>query len=117
MQYMLLIYSADDAGPQPGTAEFDQMMKGYFDFNDAAQKAGVFIAGQPLQGRSTASTVRVRHGKSEITDGPFAETKELLGGYYLIDCDDLDVALGWAAKIPTAGYGSIEVRPIMELPS
>ncbi len=117
MQYMLLIYAADDAGPKPGTPEFEQVMKGYYEFTSEVQNAGAFVAGQPLQGTNTASTVRVRNGKSEITDGPFAETREVLGGYYLIDVDNLDDALEWAAKIPTSGYGSIEVRPIMELPS
>ncbi len=117
MQYMLLIYSADDAGPQPGTPEFGKMMQGYMEFNKDATKAGTFVAGQPLQGASTATTLRLRNGRTETTDGPFAETKETLGGYYLLNCDDLDDALGWAAKIPTSEYGSIEVRPVMEIPT
>ena len=75
----------------------------------------MFIAGEPLEKVSTATTVRVRNGKTELSDGPFAETKEVLGGYYLLDCENLDQALDWAAQIPTATHGSIEVRPIMEL--
>jgi len=117
MQYMLLIYSADDSGPQPGSPEFGKMMQGYMEFNAEVNAAGVFEAGLPLQGKDTATTVRVRGGNAQTTDGPFAETKEILGGYYLLNCDNLDDALAWAAKIPTSEYGSIEVRPIMELPS
>jgi len=117
MQYMLLIYSADDAGPQPGSPEFGKMMQGYMEFNAEVQAAGALVSGLPLQGKDTATTVRVRGGNAQTTDGPFAETKEVLGGYYLLNCDNLDDALAWAAKIPTSEYGSIEVRPIMELPS
>ena len=69
--------------------------------------------GEPLQGTDTATTVRVRSGKAETVDGPFAETKETLGGFYILDCKDLDEAIGYAAKIPTAEYGSVEIRPIM----
>jgi hypothetical protein len=72
--------------------------------------------GDPLEGTETATTVRVRNGNVATTDGPFAETKEVLGGYYILDCKDLDEALGYAAKIPGAKNGAIEVRPIMELP-
>lgn len=115
MQYMLLIYSADGSGPKPETPEFAEMMQGYFAFTEEIKSAGAFEAGQPLQGVETATTVRIRNGKVEHTDGPFSETKEILGGYYLLNCDNLDDALAYAAKIPTATYGSIEVRPIMEL--
>ncbi len=78
-------------------------------------KRKLLVAGEPLEPISTASTVRVREDKSNVTDGPFAETKEVLGGYYLLECRDLDEALECAAKIPTATWGSIEVRPIMDL--
>ncbi len=117
MQYMFLIYSADDTGPQPGTPEWGALMTGYKEFNDEVSATGVLVAGQPLQGIETASTVRVRSGKTETTDGPFAETREVLGGYYLLDCKDLDEALAWAAKIPSSAFGSIEVRPILEIPA
>ena len=116
MQYLLLIYSADGAGPQPGDADFPAFINAYMTFTEEVQKAEVFEAGQPLEPVSTATTVRVRNGKSEITDGPFAETKEVLGGYYLLNCCNLDQAIEYAAKIPTAAHGSIEIRPIMELP-
>ncbi len=116
MQYMLLIYAADGAGPAPNTPEFGAMMQGYMKFNEEVNAAGIFVAGEPLQGSETATTVKVRDGNTQTTDGPFAETREVLGGYYRLNCKDLDEALSWAAKIPTADYGSIEVRPIMELP-
>ena len=113
MQYMLLIYAAEGEGPQPGTPEFDAYMKGYFDFTEETKANGVFVGGEALEDVSTATTVRVRNNKTETTDGPFAETRELLGGYYILDCKDLDEAVGYAAKIPTAPHGSIEVRPVM----
>jgi hypothetical protein len=116
MQYLLMIYSAEDAGPQPGTDEFMQMIGDYQQLTDETKANGVFVAGDPLESISTATTVRVRNGQQEITDGPFAETKEALGGYYLLDCQNLDEAIAYAAKIPTAAYGSIEIRPIMTLP-
>jgi len=116
MQYLLMIYSAEDAGPQPGTPEFGAYMQGYYSVTQEMKDRGIFVAGEPLEEVHTASTVRVRDNKMTVTDGPFAETKEVLGGYYLLDCKDLDEALEYAAKIPTAEHGSIEVRPIMKLP-
>jgi len=109
MQYMALIYS------RPGTeADYDgDFMADYGVFTQEAVAAGVFKAGDALMPVSDASSVRVRDGKTRITDGPFAETKEDLGGYYLLECADLDDALKWAAKIPTAKHGTIEVRPVM----
>ena len=116
MQYLLMIYSAEDSGPQPGDETYADYINAFFDFTTRTREAGVFVAGEPLEKASTAPTVRVRGGKPELTDGPFAETKEVLGGYYLLDCNNLDEALDWAAQIPTASHGSIEVRPIMKLP-
>lgn len=113
MQYALLIYSAEDAGPQEPEA-FAAEMQGYFDFNE--QAGDKILGGEPLEGIDTASTVRVREGETVVTDGPFAETKEVLGGFYLLECDSLDEALGWAAKIPAAKHGSVEVRPVMPIP-
>jgi hypothetical protein len=112
MQYMCLIYSADDVGPQPGTAEFGAYIQAYMDFTEETKAKGVFVAGDALQPTHTATTVTTASGKVETTDGPFAETKETLGGYYLLDCKDLDEALAFAAKIPTAAHGRIEVRPV-----
>lgn len=116
MQYMLLIYSSVEAGPAEGTPAQDAMNSEYFAFSQKAMEAGVMQAGAPLQGVDTATTVRVRSGKRVVTDGPFAETKEHLLGYYLLDCADIDEANTWASQIPTATYGSIEVRPVLMIP-
>ncbi len=113
MQYMLLIYNAEDNGPQPGTEEFGPYMQGYVDFTNEVQSAGKMLSGDALQPIATSSTVSVRNGKTEVVDGPFAETKEQLGGFYILDCKDLDEALHYAAKIPDAAYGRVEVRPVM----
>ncbi len=115
MQYMFLIYSAEQHEPAPGTAEFDELMKGYHAFTEEVQEAGIFREGAPLEKVETATTVRVRSGSASVVDGPFAETKEVLGGYYILECMDLDEATAYAAKIPTAAYGSIEVRPVMDM--
>ena len=113
MQYMCLIYSTEGVGPQPGTPEFGAFMKAYMDFGETVQKAGKFVAGDALQPIATATTVSVRDGNTSTTDGPFAETKEQLGGYYILDCEDLDEAIKYAAMIPSAEHGRIEVRPVM----
>jgi len=113
MQYMFLIYSAEGAGPEMGTPAFQEMMGRYMSFTDGVKQAGIFDSGAPLQGTDTATTVRVRDGSTNTTDGPFAETKEVLGGYYILDCKDLDEAIAHAAQIPTSEFGSVEVRPVM----
>ncbi|TDF34701.1 YciI family protein [Alteromonadaceae bacterium M269] len=109
MQFLALIYSTEDADD----VDFDTLISQYFAFDEEVKAAGVLVGGNALQPVSTATSVRLRDGKSVVTDGPFAETKEQLGGYYLFECKDLDEALKWAAKIPSARYGTIEVRPIM----
>ena len=91
-------------------------MQGYYDFTREVTGSGVFCAGEALQYPETATTVRVRNGKTLTTEGPFAETKEQLGGFYLVDVKNLDAAIALAAKIPTALHGSIEVRPVEEIP-
>ncbi|MDM3869899.1 YciI family protein [Porticoccus sp. W117] len=113
MQYMLLIYSAESAEPAPGTPEFEAMMGGYYAFTEKVKSDGVMVAGDALEKVSTATTVRVRNDNTETTDGPFAETREVLGGYYLLDCKDLDEAIQYASQIPSAKHGSIEIRPVM----
>jgi len=110
---MALIYSKEDADD----VDFETLISQYQAFDKAVEAAGVLVGGQALQPISTATSVRVRQQKTNITDGPFAETKEQLGGYYLLDCKDLDEAIAWAAKIPSARYGTVEVRPIMDIPS
>ena len=112
MQYICLIYSAENAGPQPGTPEFGPFIQGYQEFTQKVQADGAFVAGDALQPVATATTVTTASGKPETMDGPFAETKEQLGGYYLLDCKNIDEALKYAAMIPSAKYGRIEVRPI-----
>jgi hypothetical protein len=113
MQYMALIYSDPTREPAYGTPEFAAMMKGYFDVNEVMKAAGHLVAGEGLQGIETATSLRLKSGKVETMDGPFAETKEHLGGYYIMDVPDLDTALNYAAMIPSAGFGTIEVRPLM----
>ena len=112
MQYALLIYDAESESPQPGTPEFEQLLVDYRGLTEEMQKKGVMKGGQALKSVSTATTVRVRGGKTRTTDGPFAETKEQLGGFYLLDCQDLDEAIEWAARLPSARIGSIEIRPV-----
>jgi hypothetical protein len=113
MQYMALIYDNEQTRNDMTQELRKQMMSEYVAFTAAAKEAGVFVAGDALRGVDTATTIRIRAGEVLHTDGPFAETKEQLGGYYLLECKDLDEALHWAAKIPTAKHGSIEVRPVM----
>lgn len=114
MKYLLLIYNNESAEPEYGTPESDAIMGEYFAFTQAVQTAGVMQAGEALHPVATATTVRIRDGKTVTVDGPFAETKEQLGGFYMIDVPTLDEALAWAAKIPSARTGSIEVRPIVD---
>lgn len=113
MQYMLLIYGSEKNGPFPGTPEFGPYMQAYMDFTNKVQSEGKLVAGDALQGVDTATTVSVRDGKTQTMDGPFAETKEQLGGYYILDCENLDEALSYAAMIPDAATGRVEVRPVM----
>jgi len=112
MNYMLLIYS-DEAGFKAASkAQVEQTMAAYVAYTEALKKAGALVRGDRLQSASSASTVRVANGKTQVLDGPYAETKEQLGGFYLIDVPDLDAALAWAARCPGAGHGTVEVRPL-----
>jgi hypothetical protein len=113
MQYMCLIYTDEKAEPLPGTDEFSEYIGGYFAFSEEMKAKRVMVDGNALQSVSTATTITVRKGKTKTTDGPFAETKEQLGGYYILDCKDLDEAISYAAKIPGAGLGKVEIRPVM----
>ena len=113
MKYMCLIYGDEAKHPRAGTPELGQLMADYMAFTKDIGENKVMVAGDPLEPIATATTVRVRGGKTETTDGPFAETKEQLGGYYILECKDLDEAIAYAARIPTAAFGSVEVRPIM----
>jgi hypothetical protein len=112
MKYMLLIYG-NEANMLSATKETGgQMIAAYTAYTEAMKKAGIHVGSDRLRPTTSASTVRVANGKSEVLDGPYAETKEQLGGYYMIDVPDLDAALSWAARCPGAAHGSIEVRPI-----
>lgn len=113
MQFMCLIYSTEGSGPQPGTDKFGPFMQAYQDFTTKVREDGKLVSADALQPVATASTVTVRDGKTSNTDGPFAETKEQLGGYYLLECKDFDEAAKYAAMIPTSTYGRIEIRPII----
>jgi hypothetical protein len=116
MQYMLLIYTDPNGGPEQGTPEADTRRKEWFDYTATLQGDGSYVAGDALQGTDQATTVRVRDERELVTDGPFAETKEFLAGYYLIDVPDLDAALARAKRMPNIREGSVEVRPIWEIP-
>jgi len=115
MNYLLLIYADEAAGP-PSGADAEAMHAAYRSFTEGIAASGALRAGDALEPVAMATTVRVRGGDVVVTDGPFAETKEQLGGYYLVECADLDAAIEIAAQIPGASYVSIEIRPIMSLP-
>ena len=114
MQYMLLIYNDPAREPAYGTPEFQTMMQGFFTLNERLRTDGVLRGGEGLKGVETATSLRITGGKVETMDGPFAETREHLGGFYLIEVPDLDAALRYAALIPSAEWGTIEVRPLMD---
>jgi hypothetical protein len=119
MRYMLLIYSTERAESQMDPAEAQAIMMGHKAVMEGTMQAGILRGGEPLHLTSTATTVRHQNGKPITLDGPFAETKEQLGGYYILDCKDLDEAIHWASQIPTeckGGSGCIEIRPIMDIP-
>jgi hypothetical protein len=112
MKYMLMIFSNEKAQASAIDADKQAMMAAYGAYSQALVQAGAMQAGERLQPTSTATTVRVSNGRTEVLDGPYADTKEQLGGYYLIEAKDLDEALSWAARCPGASHGAIEVRPV-----
>jgi hypothetical protein len=114
MRYLCLIYDEESIIEGMPKDESDAFMGEYFAFTEGIRESGQYIAGEALHPVSTATTVRIRNGKLSTTDGPFAETKEQLGGFYLIEAHDLNEAIQVAAKIPSARYGSIEVRPVVD---
>ena len=113
MKYLMMIYTDEAADAKATPEQMNATMGAYYAFTNDVKEKKVYVGGEALHPTSSATTVQVRDGKTLTTDGPFAETKEQLGGYYLLDCKDLDEAIAYAAKIPGALYGSIEVRPIM----
>jgi hypothetical protein len=112
MKYMLLIYGDEARMETASKAEGEQTLAAFGAYTEAMKKAGAYLAGDRLRPSTAASTVRVKNGKTEVLNGPYAETREQLGGYYMIEAPDLDAALTWAARCPGAGYGTVEVRPI-----
>ena len=115
MRYLLLICTDEEAIEAQSAEETTSMLAGYVAFGEEMGRRGVLRSGERLRPTTDATTVRVRAGELLVADGPFAETKEQVGGFYLVDCKDLDEAIEIAAKIPAAAHGSIEVRPIWEL--
>ena len=113
MKYLAIIYNDESSYVDATPEQVGEIFAAHGAFGEAAGKAGVFVGGEGLQGTNTATVVRVRDGERLLTDGPYAETKEQIGGYYLLECKDLDEALQWAAQIPEASSGAIEVRPVM----
>ena len=119
MRYLCLL-TGDPVDPEvpppaPGSPEFAQMLEAYQAATTAMSAAGVLVDSAPLQDPLTARTLRLRNGEPMVTDGPFMEIKEVIGGYYVLDCADMDEALRWAATIPAARYGVIEVRPVLSM--
>jgi len=119
MRYLCLL-TGDPVNPEvrppaPGSAEFAEMLGDYQAATTAMSEAGVLVDSAPLQDPTTARTLRLRNGAPMVTDGPFMEIKEVIGGYYVLNCADVDEALRWAATIPAARYGAIEVRPVLEM--
>ena len=113
MKYALLLYADESLQPDYTTTEGAAEMQEWFTFSQELAAAGAMLGGEALRDTPTATTVQVRNGSTITADGPFAETKEALGGFYLIDVDDLDAAIAWAEKIPNVGYGTVEIRPVM----
>ena len=119
MRYMLLIYSSERVDIQMDPADAQAIMQGHQRVMEGTMKAGILRGGEPLHPTSTATTIRHQDGKPVTIDGPFAETKEQLAGYYILDCKDLDEAIYWAGQIPTnckGATGCVEIRPIMDIP-
>lgn len=117
MKYAALIYydeSDPEISPEPDSEAGQAVMQAYFEFGDEGTRAGVVGGGDALYPTAMTTSVQVRDGETITTDGPFAETKEQLGGFYILDCEDLDQAIEWAARIPHAANGTIEVRPIID---
>ena len=114
-KYMLLLYAPPADTPEV-VAEREASLPLWMELNESLEKAGLLVASGRLESDEAATTLRIREGETEITDGPFALTKEVLGGYYILECRDLDEALKHAARVPLAKFGSVEVRPLMENP-
>jgi hypothetical protein len=115
MQYMLMTWVNENGWSKMTKAEQEQGAAAYMAYGEALTKAGALVGSNRLQPTSAATTVRMANGKSQVLDGPYVDSKEQLGGYFLIDVKDLDAAIGWAARCPAAGHGVVEVRPIWDM--
>lgn len=115
MKYLLMTYVNENGWAKMTKAEQEQGAAAYMAYGEALKKAGAIVGSNRLQPTSTATTVRITNGKSQVLDGPYVDTKEQLGGYFLIDAPDLDSAISWASRCPAAGHGVVEVRPIWEM--
>jgi hypothetical protein len=116
MQYLLTLYANEAGWSNMSKSEQEQGVAAYMAYGEALRAAGAWVGSNRLQPISTATTVRTIHGKTQVLDGPYVDSKEQLGGYYLIDVPDLDAALSWAARCPGAGHGIVEVRPVWSMP-
>ncbi len=117
MKYMLILAAAESGLPMPGSPEWDAYFHAFMTFNQELVQAGAYLGGEPLLPAATATTVRQERGQTVMTDGPFAETKEQIGGVFIVECRDLDEALTWAKQVPyvTFGLGAVEVRPCVQI--
>jgi hypothetical protein len=113
-EYMLLIYADPEKAPAPDSPEMQAQMQKWFAYTQGLEEAGALRSGEALQAPATATTIGMRNGDRVVSDGPFAETKEWLGGYYVIDAPDLDAALDHASRMPNIDYGTVEVRPVQK---
>jgi len=116
MQYLFMLYSDESGWARMSNAEQERGVAAYRAYTEALKAAGVWVGSNRLQNVDTATTVRLVEGKSQVLDGPYVDSKEQLGGYYLVDVPDLDAALSWAARCPGASHGTIEVRPVWAMP-
>jgi len=119
MRYMFLVYSRETNFAEASPQDLDRVRAGHWAVLDETKRRGILVAASPLEPTATATTIRKEDGKPLVLDGPFAETKEQLAGYYILDCNNLDEAIEWAAQIPTGckgGDGCIEIRPVGEIP-
>jgi hypothetical protein len=120
MRYMFLVYSREKDFAEASPQDLQRVRAGHWAVIDGTRRRGIFLAGEPMQPTATATTIRKEDGRPLVLDGPFAETKEQLAGYYILDCNNLDEAIEWAAQIPTGckgGEGCIEIRPLAEIPA
>ena len=117
MQYLLMLYSDESGWEKMSKAEQEQGYKAYMAYTEALKKASAWVGSNRLQPIATATTVKIANGKQQVLDGPYVDSKEQLGGYYLIEAPDLDAAIAWAARCPGASHGTIEVRPVWAMPA